>query len=181
MYTYRQWLKFGLDYALFYNCSLYPIGTSGIDYIRIDGNVYLAAIVAKIVNEKFPKDLLKNSLYSRFGLEKKDLKKVKENFDSIEIHEQFRKLYYSLKEKYSSNSITYPFLNYLLYQSKAYLKVYAKDKCIVYFGEYLYIYARLNGATLCCDTTQLNSEEKANLSSIFNCVNQHFIKFNLTS
>ena len=76
------------------------MGTSGIDYTRIEGNVYLAAVVAKIVDEKFPEDLLKNNLYSRFGLEKPDVKKVKENFDSIEIHKQFKKLYYNLKEKY---------------------------------------------------------------------------------
>lgn len=177
MYTYGQWLKFGLDYALFYESSLYPMGTSGIDYTRIEGNVYLAAVVAKIVDEKFPKDLLKNSLYSRFELEKSDVKKVKENFDSIKIHKQFRKLYYNLKEKYS-NSIAYPFLNYLLYYNRAYPKMYDKDKYIVYFNEYLYTYARVEGATLHCNVTQLNSEERTSLSIIFSCVNQ-FIKFDL--
>ena len=191
MYTYKQWLKFGLDYALFYESSLYPMGTSGIDYTRIEGNVYLAAVVAKIVDEKFPEDLLKNSLYSRFGLEKLDVKKVKENFDSIKIHEQFRKLYYNLKEKYYNNAIiAYPFLNYLLYykkeavshykSNKAYLKMYDKDKYVVYFNDYLYTYARLESATLHCDIAQLNSEERTSLSTIFSCVSQ-FIKFDLKS
>ena len=179
MYTYKQWLKFGLDYALFHESSLYPMGTSGIDYTRIEGNVYLAAVVAKIVDEKFPGNLLKNSLYNRFKLEKQDVKKVKENFDSIEIHEQFRKLYYNLKEKYYNNAIiAYPFLNYLLYYNKAYLKMYDKDKYIVYFDDYLYTYAKLESTTLHCDITQLTAKEKTTLFNIFNCV-KHFIKFDL--
>lgn len=157
------------------------MGTSGIDYTRIDGNVYLAAVVAKIISEKFPKDFLDNSVYKRFGLEKRHLKNVKENFYSIEIHEQFRKLYYNLKEKYYNNAIiAYPFLNYLLYYNKAYLKMYDKDKYIVYFNDYLYTYARLESATLHCDIAQLNSEERTSLSTIVSCVSQ-FIKFDLKS